>query len=289
MDKILVLRYQNVKASTLFSDSSVAVADLSRENTLIKSIKENSSFTLYYSEYKFLFYIEDDLGCFGTLMKKQKANVGRTYDNKGPVVEQMDNWQQMPFYIYYKTQIIFIQEKKKIIPITILCELLSSLKIDEQKINYYNTIVEPIIEPGNFWPAIKNSDGIYGLKFELVGPNLFGATKSANQLLQALKPIYNQEKFSFSLENENAALKVPENKFIETCRDQAESGGGSWQITALIRRAKIVIKSYDKAKTISTDNIKDIESLVGIRSKLHDAISRIDAILLGKINKSAKK
>ena len=101
MDKILVLRYQNIKASTLFSESNVTVADLSRENTLIKSIRENSSFTLYYSEYKLLFYKEDELGYFGTLMKKQKANVGRTYDDKGPVVEQMDNWQQLPFYIYY--------------------------------------------------------------------------------------------------------------------------------------------------------------------------------------------
>ncbi|AHJ98969.1 hypothetical protein [Hymenobacter swuensis] len=289
MDKILILRYQNIITGNLFSESISKDINLSESNALINAIKRQDEFRHYKSEYKFIFSKEDNDGCFGILLKKGTANVGTSYNSKGVVKEKINDWHGLPFYIYYKTQLIFIQEIKKLIKVDTLCRLLSNIDLKEQSTNNYKTVVEPIIEPGNFWPIVNNADGICELKVELAGPNLFGATKKANVLLKELKEVYNQEKFTFKLENENAKLNIPNNEFINSCLDQAESGGGSWELLALFRKKKTRVKSYDKAATMSVETIENIETLQSLKSRLIEKVKQIDDLLLKNLNKTQNR
>jgi hypothetical protein len=131
----------------------------------------------------------------------------------------------------------------------------------------YEVKLDFLVNKFAFWDIIKESAGIYQIAFDLNAPNLFGGLKKANEWLKILKEKHNMTHVAVDFRNENAELNY-EHDELESYRDYADSGGGSWTLGVLQNGRKKKFKSVNhlrrKEVELNTNDPKETKRVLEI-------------------------
>ncbi|MBA7526896.1 hypothetical protein ES705_19067 [subsurface metagenome] len=158
--------------------------------------------------------------------------------------------------------------------ITKLTEILAELSNQRLYNNGYAATFEPIVGKETFWNIIAGSDGVFALTFNLVSPNLFGASSNANDALKKMQELFNNNRAAVSLYNDKGKLKIPKER-VESYREYADGGGGNWKITVQTKKKrKRTYKSAERALKITVET-EDGESIEILKAALLQFLDKI--------------
>lgn len=191
---------------------------------------------------------------FGKLSKKQYYDL----HEKGPDDIKETTVEDWPFLEFLcdvtgSHQLLVIQYNSRIIPkIVTISHVLTEI-VNKQMFDHgYSVSFQPIVSETSFWEYLKGSEGIYMLSFDLQSPNLFGADNKANESLKKLQEVFNNTESRITLKNQGGELKVPM-EVVDTYRDYADKGGGSWELVIRKKGKKKKVKSSEKSVKITLE------------------------------------
>tara|TARA_R110001583_G_scaffold59123_1_gene175976 strand:+ start:526 stop:1374 length:849 start_codon:yes stop_codon:yes gene_type:complete len=221
----------------------------------------------------------DDRFLIGYLLKSTDLHLIRL-DEKLFNEEDIQNWEKLFFVIDTERQIIAFENQSNIASPENVKNVLDLLTREPAKSQGYEVKLEFLVDKFAFWDLIKNSGGIYQIAFALNAPNLFGGRKKANEWLGELKKKHNMTKVAVDFRNERAALSY-EAEELESYRDYADSGGGSWTLGILENGRKKRYKSEKHLRKeeldLNTDNPQMLrENTESIIRQLQEVLNRLD-------------
>lgn len=272
------IRYFVVKSSmTLFPlDEGVQPKDLFTQ-PLIDKVE-----TDYYSrKYTARILNEDpkDQYLIGYLFKSTDTHVIQLDRN---IYDESDtpNWEKLFFLIDTIQQLIIFEFNTPIATPENVKNVLYKLTNRVAKHSGYEIKLEFVIDKFAFWDIISASSGIYQIAFDLNAPNLFGGSKKATDWLKTLKEAHNMTHVAVDFRNEEGQLKY-EHEELESYRDYADSGGGTWTLGILQNGSKKRFKSANHLKKseleIDTNDPKEIlETLSTVIERLRTVINSFD-------------
>ena len=168
---------------------------------------------------------------------------------------EIEDWPYLDFLADFRRgeQLVVIRFNSSVVrDLTTLGKVLTEMANQVMFNRGYATSFEPLVKPDSFWHEVERAEGVFAVKFKLKSPNLFGAASEANEALRELRNIFNNTEADITLKNEQGRLTLPHDA-IETYRDYADRGGGSWSLTVRRGNSKRRIKSEDKAVRITVD------------------------------------
>jgi hypothetical protein len=154
------------------------------------------------------------------------------------------NWEKLFFVIDTEKQIIIFEYNTPIATPDNVKNVLHQLTNKSANQSGYEVKLDFLVDKFAFWDIIKQSAGIYQIAFDLNAPNLFGGSKKANEWLKTLKEKHNMTHVAVDFRNENAELNYEQDE-LESYRDYADSGGGSWTLGVLQNGRKKKYKSVN--------------------------------------------
>jgi hypothetical protein len=182
----------------------------------------------------------------------------------------IEDWPFLEFLADMSRQIMLIRENTAIIrEVSTLAGVLSEMANVSMFNHGYTTSFEPLVRPDSFWTEVEQSDGVYRLQFRLKSPNLFGADSDANEALRRLRERFNNTEADIVLRNEQGKLALPR-KELETYRDYADKGGGSWSLTVKKGKRTRKIKSEQNAVRITIEMPDDANLLQALKIALQN-------------------
>lgn len=191
--------------------------------------------------------------------------------------EDIENWEKLFFILDTKRQVIAIETQTQIATPENVKNVLYQLTYKNANNNGFDIKIDFLVDQFAFWDIINESDGVYQIAFDLNAPNLFGGSKKANDWLSELKEKHNMSSVGVDFKNENAALRF-EDEELESYRDYADSGGGSWTLGVLQNKRK---KKYKSANHLRK---KEIEFNANEPSKLKNNLTSVIEKLKNVIN-----
>ena len=193
---------------------------------------------------------------------------------------EIPNWEKVFFIVDAKKQIIFIEYNTPIATPENIKNVLHQLTNKSANQSGYEVKLDFLVDKFAFWEIIKESAGIYQIAFDLNAPNLFGGSKKANEWLSTLKQKHNMTHVAVDIRNENAELDYEYDE-LESYRDYADSGGGSWTLGVLQNGRKRKFKSVNhlrkKEVELNTNDPREIKrNLVEIINRLKSLIKTLE-------------
>jgi hypothetical protein len=190
------------------------------------------------------------------------------------------NWEKLFFDIDTERQIVIFEYNTPIATPDNVKNVLHQLTNKSANQSGYEVKLDFLVDKFAFWEIIKESVGIYQIAFNLNAPNLFGGSKKANEWLKNLKEKHNMTNVAVDFRNENSELNYDQEE-LESYRDYADSGGGSWTLGVLQNGRKKKYKSINhlrrKEVEINTNNPIEIKrALAIIIERLQSIIESID-------------
>jgi len=125
----------------------------------------------------------------------------------------------------------------------------------------YTVNFDPILEKTTFWKIIKQSDKIYSVRFNLEAPNMLNGAAKASELMHHMKHVYNITHTSIGLTNSSGELNVTEEN-VETFRDYADKGAGSWSVTSEINGKRQTTRSVENARKVPINKTEDTNEML---------------------------
>ena len=190
------------------------------------------------------------------------------------------NWEKLFFDIDTERQIVIFEYNTPIATPENVKNVLHQLINKSANQSGYEVKLDFLVDKFAFWDIIKESVGIYQIAFNLNAPNLFGGSKKANEWLKNLKEKHNMTNVGFDFRNENSELNYDQEE-LESYRDYADSGGGSWTLGVLQNGRKKKYKSVNhlrrKEVEINTNDPREIKrALLIIINRLQLIIDSLD-------------
>lgn len=190
------------------------------------------------------------------------------------------NWEKLFFDIDTERQIVIFEYNTPIATPDNVKNVLHQLINKSANQSGYEVKLDFLVDKFAFWDIIKESVGIYQIAFNLNAPNLFGGSKKANEWLKNLKEKHNMSNVAFVFRNENSELSYDQEE-LESYRDYADSGGGSWTLGVLQNGRKKKYKSVNhlrrKEVEINTNDPREIKrALLIIIDRLQLIIDSLD-------------
>lgn len=190
------------------------------------------------------------------------------------------NWEKLFFLIDTEKQIIIVEYNTPIATPDNVKNVLHHLTNKSASQSGYEVKLDFLVDKFAFWEIIKDSVGIYQIAFDLNAPNLFGGTKKANEWLKILKEKHNMTHVAVDFRNENAELSYEEDE-LESYRDYADSGGGSWTLGVLQNGRKRKYKSVNhlrrKEVEMNTNDPREVKrTLTIVIQRLQSIIDLLD-------------
>lgn len=190
------------------------------------------------------------------------------------------NWEKLFFDIDTERQIVIFEYNTPIATPENVKNVLHQLINKSANQRGYEVKLDFLVDKFAFWDIIKESVGIYQIAFNLNAPNLFGGSKKANEWLKNLKEKHNMTNVGFDFRNENSELNYDQEE-LESYRDYADSGGGSWTLGVLQNGRKKKYKSVNhlrrKEVEINTNDPREIKrALLIIINRLQLIIDSLD-------------
>lgn len=190
------------------------------------------------------------------------------------------NWEKLFFDIDTERQIVIFEYNTPIATPENVKNVLHQLINKSANQSGYEVKLDFLVDKFAFWDIIKESVGIYQIAFNLNAPNLFGGSKKANEWLKNLKEKHNMTNVAFDFRNENSELNYDQEE-LESYRDYADSGGGSWTLGVLQNGRKKKYKSVNhlrrKEVEINTNDPREIKrALLIIINRLQLIIDSLD-------------
>jgi hypothetical protein len=190
------------------------------------------------------------------------------------------NWEKLFFDIDTERQIVIFEYNTPIATPDNVKNVLHQLINKSANQSGYEVKLDFLVDKFAFWDIIKESVGIYQIAFNLNAPNLFGGSKKANEWLKNLKEKHNMSNVAFDFRNENSELSYDQEE-LESYRDYADSGGGSWTLGVLQNGRKKKYKSVNhlrrKEVEINTNDPREIKrALLIIIDRLQLIIDSLD-------------
>lgn len=190
------------------------------------------------------------------------------------------NWEKLFFDIDTERQIVIFEYNTPIATPENVKNVLHQLINKSANQSGYEVKLDFLVDKFAFWDIIKESVGIYQIAFNLNAPNLFGGSKKANEWLKNLKEKHNMTNVAFDFRNENSELNYDQEE-LESYRDYADSGGGSWTLGVLQNGRKKKYKSVNhlrrKEVEINTNDPREIKrALLTIINRLQLIIDSLD-------------
>lgn len=190
------------------------------------------------------------------------------------------NWEKLFFVIDTEKQIVIFEYNTPIATPDNVKNVLHQLTNKSANQCGYEVKLDFLVDKFAFWDIIKESAGIYQIAFDLNAPNLFGGSKKANEWLTILKEIHNMTHVAVDFRNENSELNYDQEE-LESYRDYADSGGGSWTLGVLQNGRKKKYKSVNhlrrKEVEINTNDPREIKrALFIIIERLQLIIDSLD-------------
>lgn len=215
----------------------------------------------------------------GYLLKSINVNLIELEENLFDE-KNIKNWEKLFFIIDTIKQVIIIENKPQVASEDNVKNVLFKLTNEFVRSSGYELKLDFLIDDNAFWDIIKSSNGVYQIAFNLNAPNLFGGNKKANEWLSDLKEKHNMTRVSVDFKNDNAKLKY-ESEELESYRDYADSGGGSWTLGILKDGKKRRYKSQQHLRKaeidINTENPNYLrENLSEIIQNLITVINKLD-------------
>jgi len=199
-----------------------------------------------------------DKNYYGKLSKK---NITEKHDITPTDVydDLQDDWPYLNFVVDTSlgAQVVVIEKKAKIF-LSVDALRTCLVEMAKKAMLYTGFVVnfEPIIEKLAFWRIIEESESIYSLKFSLESPNMLGASASAREGLKELQTIFNNTSTIMQLENSDGELIVPKES-VESYREYADQGGGSWELAVGRDGKKKFYKSIQSAIQIKERIVRE--------------------------------
>jgi hypothetical protein len=184
---------------------------------------------------------------------------------------EVQNWEKL-FFIIDREKQLFVCEQNSTVatPINVKNVLLNLTRSYAQD-NGYEIKLDFLVDKFAFWEIIHEARGIYQIAFNLNAPNLFGGSKKANEWLSSLKNVYNMTEVGVDFRNNDAELKYDEEE-LESYRDYADSGGGSWSLGILQTNGRK--KRFRSENHLRTKEIEfDASNPKKIKQTLNDILS----------------
>ena len=217
----------------------------------------------------------DDKYLVGYILKSTDTHVIRL-DQVLFDEEDIQNWEKLFFILDTEKQIIAIEHQSQIATPDNVKNVLHQMTNQIASNNGYEVKVDFLVDKFAFWEIIKESHGLYQIAFDLNAPNLFGGSKKANEWLKNLKEKHNMTKVGVDFRNENANLNY-EYEELESYRDYADSGGGSWTLGVLQNGRK---KKYKSANHLRRQDVEfDADDPNNLRSNLEGVIKYLRGII----------
>lgn len=193
---------------------------------------------------------------------------------------EIPNWEKLFFVIDTEKQIAIFEYNTPIASPDNVKNVLRQLTKKSATHSGYEVKLDFLVDKFAFWDIIKESAGIYQIAFELNAPNLFGGSKKATEWLKTLKEKHNMTQVAVDFRNENAALDYDQEE-LESYRDYADSGGGSWTLGVLQNGRKKKYKSVNhlrrKEVEISTNDPREIRrALTKVIERMQSIIDSLD-------------
>jgi hypothetical protein len=177
------------------------------------------------------------------------------------------NWEKLFFVIDTEKQIVIFEYNTPIATPDNVKNVLNQLTNKTANQSGYEVKLEFLVDKFAFWDIIKESNGIYQIAFDLNAPNLFGGSKKANEWLKTLKEMHNITHVGVDFRNENAELNYEQSE-LESYRDYADSGGGSWTLGVLLNGRKKKFKSVNhlrrKEVELNTNDPRETKRILKI-------------------------
>lgn len=164
---------------------------------------------------------------------------------------EVEDWPYLDFYADMAQQVVVIRDNSAVVREPgMVARVLTHMANEAMFLHGYATSFEPLVRPESFWQEIERSEGVFAVKFKLKSPNFFGASSEANEALRELRGVFNNTETDIVLKNEQGKLTLPHD-VLDTYRDYADKGGGSWSLTIKRGKRKKRIKSEDRALRIT--------------------------------------
>lgn len=149
-----------------------------------------------------------------------------------------------------------------------LRRVLTELTNEQLFLRGYEASFNPVVDVRSFWDIVSSSEGVYKLKFDLKSPNLFGAEKSASEALRETQARFNSSGVQVELRNPKAKLQVREEE-VESYRDYADAGGGTWELTVRKGKRRRQYNSANRAIRVRIEAEVDAERASILAEALH--------------------
>jgi len=177
--------------------------------------------------------------------------------------ESIDSYPPLDVFINLKQQQFAVELNTKILSasaiVTTVKNLMNSL------VKEYNIFFNTIESKKDFWDLVSDKDSIQEISFDMVVPNFFGATGSANDLVTGAKSNLNADSVELSIKNKKGGLKVSLDAIDSYVR--YSSASGSWKL-------KIKAEGESRYRTVSSTDCcmkKEIESdILDLVKKMDD-------------------
>lgn len=269
--KLIAFRYFIIKTThTLFEEPNNISKDL-----FFKPFEERYEIQYYYSKYTTRIHDFNGNYFWGYLFKSKDISLIKL-DSKDFDEEEINNWDKLFFIIEKKSQLIFVEQKSQIASQENIQRVINKM-VNDYACNYgYEIKIKFITDHKAFWNIIDSARGIYRIAFKLNAPNLFGATKKANEIVKTLQKETNMTEATFDLRNKNSNLKI-NREDLDSYRDYADSGGGEWTLGVLENKHK---KKYSSKKFVKTIDLEcNSENKHLIEERLDNIIANLDGLI----------
>lgn len=190
----------------------------------------------------------------------------------------IDSYPPLDVFINLKQQQFAVELNTKILAastiVTIVKNLVGSLVRD------YSIFFNTIENKKEFWELVSDTESIQEISFDMVVPNIFGATGAAKNLVSGAKSSLNADSVELSIKNKKGGLKASLEAIDSYVR--YSSASGSWKL-------KIKAEGETRYRTIrSTDFCmkKQIETeILDLLKKMDDNWRISNDIYSGLVDK----
>lgn len=206
----------------------------------LQPIRDKVQIEYYQKRYtiRIINQVENPRFLVGYLLKEHDAYLTQLSEETELFAEtEAENWDRLLFFIDTERQIFFGQVKQSIATPDNVKNVLLDMTRPVAEREGYEIKLDFILDRITFWKIIEESEGIYQIAFNLTAPNLFGGSKAANEWLTVLKQRHNMSSVAVDVRNDQAKLTYDHDE-LESYRDYADSGGGSWTLGVLQNRHK---------------------------------------------------
>lgn len=247
----------------------------------LMSFNNKDSITYYYKEYttRIIPQTIDEQFIIGYFMKQRDAHLISITDDFIEELDIYNNYDVLLFIIDKKKQLFMCEFNPKIAHPENVKNVLSTFCEKYTKDIGYEIKLDFIVDKYKFWQILNECSGVFKIGFNLTAPNLFGGSKVANVWLSELKEIHNMTNVNFEIINEQARLRYDSDE-LESYRDYADSGGGSWNLKVMMGSRPRYFKSSQNIRKkdveIASDNPKFVKNNIGsIITEIKDFIKNI--------------